>query len=264
MTKKLWLVAYGRVSTANQLDGYGPDVQTKDMKDWAKKNSVQLVTVFFDGGVSGAVNADERPELSKALQMVADGTADGILAPNMDRLARELTVQEAALQVVWAHGGRVFTTDQGEILPDDDSDPMRTAMRQMAGVFAQLERGLIIKRLKGGRLAKMAAGGYAGGAPAYGQQAVDKALKADPVEAAVLARIQQMRDDGMSYRDIADALNADEVPTKRGKQWQPNTVVRMLNPEVRRADAERAADRYSRIKADKRLQKAGRMIGKAS
>lgn len=261
---RLKLIGYGRVSTAGQLDGYGPAVQTKDLRAWAKTSGHALVGILFDEGVSGTVDADERPELSKALAMVAAGQVHGIVAPNMDRIARELTVQEAALMVIWAHGGRVFTVDQGEIVADDDDDPMRKFVRQVMGAAAELERGLIVKRLKSGRLAKKAAGGYAGGAPAYGQQAVDKTLKADPAEAAALARVQQMRDDGMSYRAIAAALNADGVPTKRGKQWQPNTVVRMLNPDVRRADAERATNRYSQIKTSKIRRRANRMNGKAS
>ncbi|MFE2276646.1 hypothetical protein ACFXAE_05085 [Streptomyces sp. NPDC059454] len=42
-------------------------------------------------------------------------------------------------------------TDQGEILPDDPKDPMRTAMRQMMGVFAQLDRGMTAAKLRSGR-----------------------------------------------------------------------------------------------------------------
>ena len=34
--------------------------------------------------------------------------------------------------------------DQGEILPDDPEDPMRTAMHQMMGAFAQLDRGMTV------------------------------------------------------------------------------------------------------------------------
>ncbi|WP_406502327.1 hypothetical protein [Streptomyces sp. NBC_01602] len=45
----------------------------------------------------------------------------GIVAPNLDRLARELVVQEAALAQCWKHGGRAFMADQGEILPDDQA-----------------------------------------------------------------------------------------------------------------------------------------------
>src|SRR5207244_11738718 len=87
-----------------------------------------------------------------------------------DRLARTLSVQEAALASVWAQGGRVFLPE-GEVLRDDPDDPMRTAMRQMMGVFSQLERGMITARLRAGRAAKAASGGYAYGSPPFGWRA---------------------------------------------------------------------------------------------
>lgn len=41
----------------------------------------------------------------------------------------------------------------------------------------------------------------------------------------VADRILHMRGDGMSYRAIAERLNADEVPTARGaKEWHFTTV----------------------------------------
>ncbi|MCX5083938.1 hypothetical protein [Streptomyces sp. NBC_00401] len=36
--------------------------------------------------------------------------------------------------------GRAFMADQGEILPNEPEDPMRTVKHQMTGVFARLER----------------------------------------------------------------------------------------------------------------------------
>ncbi|MFH8736340.1 MULTISPECIES: recombinase family protein [unclassified Streptomyces] len=82
---------------------------------------------------------------------VEDGTADGIVAPTLDRFARTLVVQEATLAQIWKHGGCAFTADTGEVHPDDPDDPMRTDMRQMMGVFAQLERSMIAARLRHGR-----------------------------------------------------------------------------------------------------------------
>lgn len=262
---RLKLVAYGRVSTLSQMDGYGPEIQTSALRNWAKTNGHTLAgPVLFDKGISGTVDADERPELSKALTLIATGRADGLLAPNMDRLARELTVQEATLAVIWAHGGRVFTVEQGEVLPDDDDDPMRRFVRQVMGAAAELERNLIVKRLKAGLATKKAAGGYAGGAPAYGFQAVGKELRTDDVEAEVVERIGAMHDRGMSLRQIAARLNDDGIPTKRGSVWHPSTVGRIVNPQARQADAERATDRYARKKTDKKIRKATRMIGRVA
>ncbi|MER5386373.1 recombinase family protein [Streptomyces sp. NPDC002688] len=100
-----------------------------------------MVKVCTDGAITGKAADDERPGLHEALSLIAAGEADGILAPNLDRVARELTVQEATLSVVWAHRGRVFTADHGEHLEDDD--PMRTFVRQVMGAAAKLERGII-------------------------------------------------------------------------------------------------------------------------
>ena len=68
-----------------------------------------------------------------------------------------MTQQEGVLAQVWASGGRAFSLgDGGEVLEDDPDDPIRTAVRQMRGVFAQLERGLIRQRMARGKKAKAA------------------------------------------------------------------------------------------------------------
>jgi DNA invertase Pin-like site-specific DNA recombinase len=114
--------------------------------------------------VSGALPVAARPGLTAALDMIRTGEADALLLPKLDRLALTLSVQETALASVWAQGGRVFLPE-GEVSRDDPDDPMRTAMRQMMGVFSQLERGMITARLRAGRAAKAAAGGTPTGHP---------------------------------------------------------------------------------------------------
>jgi len=52
------------------------------------------------------------------------GEADGLLVPgDLDRLARELLVQEAILGQAWKADGVVHTTTRGEVLADDPDDP---------------------------------------------------------------------------------------------------------------------------------------------
>src|SRR5580698_4194196 len=163
------LVGSIRVSTIGQAqDGYGLDVQEKDIRAWCRANGHDLVKMVKDEAVKGTTEALDRPGLAEALAMIQDKKVDGLIVAKLDRLARSLTVQEAALAMVWRAGGLVFSADSGELAPDDASDPMRTAMRQMIGVFAQLERAMIVSRMAKGREAKAAAGLYAGGAPALG------------------------------------------------------------------------------------------------
>jgi DNA invertase Pin-like site-specific DNA recombinase len=83
-----------------------------------------------------------------------------------DRLARELHVQEAALAHAWGLGDhvRVFEAAEGaEILRESPDDPQRRFLRQVLGAAAELERGLIRARLRGGQRRKQARGGYTGG-----------------------------------------------------------------------------------------------------
>ena len=130
-----------------------------------------------------------------------------------------MTEQEGVLAEVWRAGGHVFSLgDGGEMLEDDPDDPMRTAIRQMRGVFAQLERGLIRQRMAKGRREKKAQGGYVAGSPRFGLMAHDKALVVHEEEAQVIARIRQLRADGLSLRAIAGRLEADGVRSKRGAE----------------------------------------------
>jgi DNA invertase Pin-like site-specific DNA recombinase len=106
----------------------------------------------------------------------------------LDRLARDLIVQETLIAEVRKIGGQLFTTAAGEAahLADDPDDPSRKLIRQVLGAVNEYERSMIVLWMKSGRKIKAAKGGYAGyGSPAFGQRSVDKELVADEREAAV-------------------------------------------------------------------------------
>ena len=65
---------------------------------------------------------------------------------------------------------------------------MRTAMRQMMGVFAQSDRGMTVAKLCRGRRIKGEKGEYAYPAPPYGWRAHKKNLTAEEMEQAGRAR----------------------------------------------------------------------------
>jgi DNA invertase Pin-like site-specific DNA recombinase len=223
------LVAYLRVSGTGQVtDGYGLGVQEKAVRSWAKAHGHRIVKMIREEGVSGAKDAIDRPGLSEALLMIREGDAEGLLIPRLDRLARALTVQEASLAIVWRDGGRVFAVDSGEILQDDPDDPMRTAMRQVVGVFAELDRRMVVKRLRDGRTAKAATGRKAVGAYAYGTRGAGKGRDRDaapnPAETAARDRILELRAAGNSYRAIAETLDSEGLRPRRAAKWSAMTV----------------------------------------
>jgi DNA invertase Pin-like site-specific DNA recombinase len=222
------LAGYVRVSGKAQLDGYGLDAQKREVRAWAKRNGHRITTWHADEAVSGTTDALDRDGLAGALQDVCGGRVDGIVVARLDRVARSLTVQEAALAHVWRCGGRVFTADGGEVVQDDPDDPMRTAMRQMVGVFSELERAMITKRLRNGRREKAAQGGYAQGRPPFGYRAEGGELVPDDAEQVALKQMRRMRDRGKSYREIATALTAKGIAPRQSDRWHAQTVARIV------------------------------------
>lgn len=226
---RLRLGIYRRVSTDKQADeGNGLEVQETLCRRWAKTNGHRVVETFTDAGISGAKDATERPGLTEALAALDNGTIDGLVVRDLDRLAREVTVQEAVLARIWTHHTNAAFTTSGEVLRDDPDDPMRTAMRQMMGVFAGLDRRMIVKRLRDGRKAKAAKGGHAVGPAPYGWTAQHGALTPHPQEQVALARMLELSSAGLTTREVAEVLRHEGHPTKRGGNWSGPVVARIL------------------------------------
>ena len=232
------LIAYLRVSTDLQAEqGLGLDVQRKGIRSWAKANGHRILRWHSDEGISGSNGVDTRQGLLDALNDLEAADTTGLVMYRLDRLARKLTVQEATLARIWSMDCAAFSVDLGEIPQDDPEDPMRTALRQMVGVFAELERGMIAARLRSGRRLKAERGGYAGGAPRYGYRAAQGDLVPDEGESPTVDRILRMKADGVGSRGIAAALNADGVAAKRGGQWSSAQVCRVVRDRTRTAAA---------------------------
>ena len=236
--RKRRLVAYLRVSTIEQAaHGFGLDSQRAAIRSAAKALDSRVVAWCADEGKSGVLGVDARPGLAEVLAMIDNGDAEGLIVRDLDRLAREITVQEAVIGHVWLlDHAAVFTSVPPQEVPrDDPDDPMRTAMRKMAGVFGELERMLVAKRLRDGRRAKAAAGGHATGSTPYGWRSAKRssenpagALVPVPIEQTALTRMTELREAGESTRRIAAKLTAEGHPTKRGGTWSSATVSRIL------------------------------------
>lgn len=232
------LAAYLRVSSAAQMDAWGMDRQEAAIRQYIAAGEHEVVAWFRDEGLSGTLEAIDRPGLTAAIEAVKDG-ADGIVVADLDRFARALTVQEAALAVIWKEGGRVFLASQAsEVHANDPDDPARGFIRQVMGAVAEFEKNQAVKRMRDGKRAKAAAGGKAVGAYAFGWRGEGSGRQRDaapdPAEQETVRRILALRDDGHSYREIAALLSADNASTRFGRdRWAPMTIKRIYDREAR-------------------------------
>jgi DNA invertase Pin-like site-specific DNA recombinase len=229
------LVAYLRVSTEVQAEGLGLDVQEDAITEWAETHEHEIVAEFTDAGISGSNGLEARTGLADALTVLRSDGADGIVVYRLDRLARDLIIQEQLLAEARQHGWGVFSTSPSEAayLEDDPGDPSRKMIRQVLGAVAEYERSMIALRLRSGRARKAQRGGFAGGAPPYGYAAVDGNLVEVAEEQATLIRIRGDHRKGMSLRAIARTLNADGVMPRRGRTWHPGVLARLVDESLR-------------------------------
>lgn len=223
------LIALLRVSTRGQADdGFGLAAQEKTIRDWARAHHHRIGRVIAEEGVKGDIPLTERTQLLEAVALVAAGRHDGIVVARLDRLARDLVVQEQLIAELARLGKPLRSASPGEDVNLLDADPQRVLVRQIMGAIAAYERAMIRMRTTHGLEIKKAAGGYAGGRPPYGWAAIGGDLRVVPAEQTIRKCIKDWRRQGWTYRKIADRLNANGHRSKDGREWRAESVARVV------------------------------------
>jgi DNA invertase Pin-like site-specific DNA recombinase len=221
------LIGYVRTSVQNRDDSL--EAQTEAITAWAAGHGHRLVGVHRDDGVSGALGPADRPGLTAALVELEKGDADGMVVHRLDRLGRALHVQEAIFATVWQQDGQhVFSAVEGEVKRDDPDDPYRTFVRQVMSAAAQLERGLVVARMQGGRKRRKRQGYHIGGSRPFGYTVgEDGQLVPVAREQHLIRRVKGLRTRGWTYARIADKLNAEGKAAPAGGAWYAMSVQRV-------------------------------------
>jgi site-specific DNA recombinase len=208
--------AYLRVSSRGQVGGHGFDRQEETIRAYARTAKVEIVSVFRDAHTG--TEAD-RPAFVEMLAAILSNGVRTIIVESLDRLARDIVVQTGLLGELRKRGVALIAANTGEEVTATD-DPMREALISIQGVFAQLDKKLLVRKLKLAREAMRAKTGHCEGTKPFGS------LRG---EEAVLERILGLRRGNrahgrMPFAKIALALNAEKLPTRTGKPWAPATV----------------------------------------
>jgi DNA invertase Pin-like site-specific DNA recombinase len=149
--------------------------------------------------------------------LLSNGTR-AVIVEKLDRLARDLMVQESAIAHMKRDGFELISTQEPDLMAND---PTRVLFRQMMGAFAQYEKNQIVIKLRAARLRKKAqTGKNVEGAKVFGTF---------EGEQVVLDRMRQLRAENLGFDKIAAALNAEGMPTrKQGKRWHGFAVNQIL------------------------------------
>ena len=216
-------VAYYRVSTATQgASGLGLEAQRATVRGYLTNGGWPPAQEFTE--VESGKMAS-RPQLAAALEMCRLTGATLVVA-KLDRLARDVRFLLDVIEGT-GKGGVVFCD-----LPQLAGPTGRFMLQSMAAV-AELEAGLISQRTKAAlaeaKRRGVKLGGYRGGPkPDTAAAAAARQQRAAVFAARVLPMVSKMRANGMSLRQIAAALTAQNITTSRGGAWTAASVNAVL------------------------------------
>jgi DNA invertase Pin-like site-specific DNA recombinase len=173
---------YSRVST---LHGQDPELQLRELREYAAARGWTVIGEYTDTGVSGS--KESRPGLNQLMADAHRRKFDAVLVWKLDRFGRSLRHLVNALAELEARGV-AFISLRDNL---DLSTPSGRLMFQIIGAMAEFERSLIQERVKAG-LRNARAKGKRLGRP---RTLVDS------------DRVIQLRAQGLPWRTIAAQLH---------------------------------------------------------
>ena len=202
-------IGYIRVSTQEQAQsGLGLEAQAVAIRAEATRRGWDL-EIIADEGESGS--KVDRPGLLIAKDKLARGEVQALIVAKQDRLMRSSL---GWAQIVSQSKDQKWSLICLDINLDTAS-PMGECMGSILAAIAQLELENIRKRTKDA-LAVKKSQGYRLGRPAT-------------MPEETRARINALRNSGVTLQGVADTLNTEGIPTARGgSKWYASTVQKAI------------------------------------
>ena len=219
---------YIRVSTKGQANQnkHGFKRQKETIELFAKNAKFKIVR-YFQEPISGCKSEDERPAFMEMVSTILrENRVSSIVVEGMDRLARELMVQEQLISYLASKGIDLYSANTSEnVTQAIKDDPVKKAMVQIQGVFSELEKSRLVQKLRKARNAVRENVGRCEGRKPYGT------LEGE-LEVVELIKSLYRKPKGkkrLSYRKIADELNSRNIKPRLAEKWEAMTVYSIIN-----------------------------------
>ena len=133
---------YARVSTSN--NGQDPTMQTRELREYCERRGWTVAGEYVDIGISGT--KEKRPELDRLMTDAHRRRFDAVVVWKFDRFARSVSHLLRALETFKTQG--VDFVSYSEQM--DTSTPAGKMVFTVLGAVAELERSLIVERVRAG------------------------------------------------------------------------------------------------------------------
>ena len=217
--------AYLRVSGKGQVDGDGFTRQLGTIEQYAASHGIKIRKVYREEGISGTKDLENRPALLELLAAIGSGDVCVVMIEKLDRLARDLMVQETIIGDLRKRGIELISVAEPDLCSDD---PSRKLVRQIFGAIAEYEKAMIVLKLRGARQRITARKGRCEGSKPFGYAKGHR---------ATIERMVSLRTSGMAIDAIAGTLNTEGLKSKTGGRWYGSSVRNVLLREQRMVTA---------------------------
>lgn len=197
---------YTRVSTGRQAEeGESLDVQKRVISGYCQMKGYPDPLFIREEGISGSKPLMQRPAGSSMIERVGKG--DIIIAAKLDRMFRSSVDALAMLEEISRREAQLHLIDLGG---DINNDMVGRLVFTILSAVAEAERMRIQERIRDVKKDQKSRGMYLGGHVPYGwKRSPDGALIACPEEQRAIARVCQLREDGLSLREIDKQLKKE-------------------------------------------------------
>ena len=150
---------------------------------------------------------------------------DTVIIERIDRLARDLMVQEAIINDFKKHGFKLLSTCEGDLITGRElmnEDPTRKLIRQVFGAIAEYDKTMTVLKLRAARERVRARTGKCEGRKAYTEVAPGI------IEEIKRLRRKPRKQQRLTYVQVAEELNRQGFLTLTGKAFNGQTVQNVL------------------------------------
>ncbi|OIJ17347.1 recombinase family protein [Anaerobacillus alkalilacustris] len=220
LKSKLRVAAYARVSTENADQLVSLEAQKHHYEAYIKANSNwEFVGIYYDKGVSGT-KKEKRTELLRLISDCENRKIDFIITKSISRFARNTTDCLELVRKLTDIGVFIYFEKENINTQSMDSELMLSILSSLA----ENESVSISENNKWAIKRRFRNGTYKLSYPPYGYDYLDGEIVINKKQAEVVKRIFADALSGKGSQRIAQELNDEGVPTKRGGQWTGTTV----------------------------------------
>ena len=216
--------SYLRVSGKGQVLGDGFPRQREAIEKYAKASGISIEEEFRDEGISGTTELADRDGLARLLENIESTGVRTVLVERSDRVARDLLVGEVILGQFRDLGVTVIEAASGNILTSDDADATKVLIRQILGSVAQFDKSVTVAKLRSARDRKRKNEGRCEGRKPFGARPGEQ----DVFDRIIALRKSRRGQRRLSFRKIAQVLNAEGIHARSGKPWNGTTIRNMV------------------------------------